>query len=1150
MADVRDIRLKTPEDNTTYSYLAEGYYLSTYGFDDDDVGSNPSGWNVNEAHGDIKVISEKNNHKKVVEIKDTSSDGTPSISDNFGQRTNGTVEWWWASNLHDEAQTFLGGSEHWWTLPLTIRSNGDYEYYDGSWHDVGVDATAGIFDHHKLVFDCNSDTFDWYINENLVQNDGAFRTSATYLNSIAFHGQWLQNAHKNTHWVDAIGYSWNSEYSTGDNLEQRFPTGYYPGTYGFENDAEGNNPNDWSITESSGSIHVEDAQGGHRNVLYVHSQGDSVIAEQTFSGKSDGTIEWWWYTDNAGALPRWFNIRSEGTDIIRTYMHQGNFICYNGGSQNTVKSLSSNRWYHNKIVFDCNSDTYDWYIDGILEMNNGEFCNGASGVDRVHIATWMAGTQNHWIDAVGYSWDPNYNVGDNYYEGMLINFELPSRSQWDWIECDFDGDIIQVLGDFTIPYPTEGSYDISIRAKADGSSVYHVSDTHSFTVNQKVTILTPNNNQLYTENDVYPDYHGTYSFNTDDVGSNPSGWNVNEAHGDINVISEKNNHKKVVEIKDTSTSGTPSMYDIFEQKNKGTVEWWWASSLDDAAQAYFGGSDHWWALPLTIHSDGDYEWYDGNSWHDVGIDATAGILDHHKIVFDCNSDTFDWYINDNLEVNDGPFATACSYINSFSFNGQWLQNGQKHIQWVDAVGYSWGSDYSIGDNLIYKGLLLSLDSNSAINEFRLYSDGNLLKTITGNSLISSYNGGENSIRLIGTDDFGHTYPSNVVKYSSEPEGWAPKTLIGSERYFPAEENSKLGYTLQTTHGFVQDSLIEFEVCKESSGSESVDINIYVDNELISDVNQQLNGGVKECFSIFTEILKTPMGHVIEIEIDSGQSVDPSEYKLEYLNISRLNFEEYSNDKGAIYTPTNIFPHGNDKDNAVMAINNEVPWANLNGDASDLNYASFFTNFMFFIDPGYSGPNEVFQQYLIFDTVTRILYLNSISMNIKIVDPNGEYISNTEFKQKNTWCVLPSISQDEESYQMIHEAKEVISAITLLASYIPYVDYVATAVDFILFQLPYETPDCAECGLSGSDKAFANWEIANVPTHWGYSPEPKVTERFSMLFSWVLGLSGLSGSYQIVTDISLDIYLSSYGTITSDQEYAFSLSATSYTNFNV
>ena len=82
-------------------------------------------------------------------------------------------------------------------------------------------------------------------------------------------------------------------------------SGYYPATYGFENDKNGNNIFGWTITENSGAtINVLSDIDGHTKVVEVKDivGGASNWCRMTngFTAQNTGTIEYWFRLDTGG----------------------------------------------------------------------------------------------------------------------------------------------------------------------------------------------------------------------------------------------------------------------------------------------------------------------------------------------------------------------------------------------------------------------------------------------------------------------------------------------------------------------------------------------------------------------------------------------------------------------------------------------------------------------------------------------------------------------------------------------------------------------------------------------------------------------------------------------------------------------------------
>ena len=84
------INITTPENKTYYKTM-NGYYPATYGFENDENGDVPYGWN--SIGTNVQVIPEEDSHNKVVELHDT--DGlNHGINQSLPDKSSGTIEFW------------------------------------------------------------------------------------------------------------------------------------------------------------------------------------------------------------------------------------------------------------------------------------------------------------------------------------------------------------------------------------------------------------------------------------------------------------------------------------------------------------------------------------------------------------------------------------------------------------------------------------------------------------------------------------------------------------------------------------------------------------------------------------------------------------------------------------------------------------------------------------------------------------------------------------------------------------------------------------------------------------------------------------------------------------------------------------------------
>ncbi|GAG71741.1 unnamed protein product, partial [marine sediment metagenome] len=99
-----------------------------------------------------------------------------------------------------------------------------------------------------------------------------------------------------------------------------------------------------------------------------------------------------------------------------------------------------------------------------------------------------------WIDGIGCSWYPDYNIGDNLNEGLLLSYN--TNTNLDWMGYSLDGlDNVTIMGNTTIPMPEEGSHSIQVFGN-DSSDTMYGSNIRHFSINP-IILITPDN-KTYT----------------------------------------------------------------------------------------------------------------------------------------------------------------------------------------------------------------------------------------------------------------------------------------------------------------------------------------------------------------------------------------------------------------------------------------------------------------------------------------------------------------------------------------------------------------------------------------------------------------------------------------------------------------------------
>ena len=198
---------------------------------------------------------------------------------------------------------------------------------------------------------------------------------------------------------------------------------HYLGTYSFTNNTNGMVPDGWDDVSGAGcSATVNQGIFGHEKVLELNDTSSNVVMiGNTFTEQTSGTIEWWWLDTSSSYA--FMYIIGDG-DVVIYLSTISNSYHYDLGGWQNVRGRSQNVWYRHRIDFECGAggymglpaDTYDWYIDDVLEANNIPFRASFHPDDIDVFRTTSSGASlnyKYYLDAVGYSWDPDYNIGDN-----------------------------------------------------------------------------------------------------------------------------------------------------------------------------------------------------------------------------------------------------------------------------------------------------------------------------------------------------------------------------------------------------------------------------------------------------------------------------------------------------------------------------------------------------------------------------------------------------------------------------------------------------------------------------------------------------------------------------------------------------------------
>lgn len=581
--------------------------------------------------------------------------------------------------------------------------------------------------------------------------------------------------------------------------------GHYPGTYMFFDDEVDSDPVGWSVTEhNSGDVKVVAEKDGHKKVVEMSdwSGEDGFKVKNVFSsGQTSGTVE---FHVQVSCQNRyyWLILQDEDEDwnrgIYMCFHEDGKlYYIYNDATWQLLMDTTDDVWYHFKIKFDIDGNgdaTDDWHlwIDGVEKTPGGgaeyRYPDDVDDIGSLRFDTTPLSSvyQNQmWADAVGYSWDPGYAVGDNEKQGLLFNSSCLFAPDTLWYSVD-GGNNATFTGTKIIPMPSVGNHYVQAFGNDTLGQEYE-SDVVWFDV-QYMNILTPANRTVITDDFVDKCYKATHGFD-EDVGKTSTDidfvdYNSGTSSTYISVEDIIADHRGVLQIDDQNGgAGAWIEHYLDSAQTSGTIEWWWRTNYIAAlSEMRFKSSDGYDVFRLRLQ--GYHQYYDG-SWHQEGA-ASSDTWYHYKIVF-ANGE-YSWYVDGVEKLSGKSFMSGKDNIAKIAFT-----TGSAAIikcYW-DAFGYSWDEDYSVGNNK-YEDAFVKLTYESDIDFVdRWYSlDGGTNVHFDDYAYIKVPEDGNHSLKVWGEDSGETEYPSRTrwfvvdhfnlktptnTSYSSATSGYYPGT---------------------------------------------------------------------------------------------------------------------------------------------------------------------------------------------------------------------------------------------------------------------------------------------------------------------------------------------------------------------------------------
>jgi hypothetical protein len=283
------INITTPE-NKTYTGPMSGYYPGTFSFEDEigqigyEISIMDNYYAASSCYAD--VISDLGGHNDVLHLRDGTSGGSVWFENIFEvEQSNGSIEFWIRTTdaslgtelrLYDDTYT-VGNQAGQFKIgfdTFQVRNGSSWVELtdpipqDNMWYHISLHFESSMGGYMGL----SQYTYSIEIDGD---NVGTFDYIYTPMNIRVIH---FTTGYTNTNfdsYIDAVGYSWDPSYSTGDNFDEglllSFDTGFTPDWLGYSLD---NQINKTILGNSTIPFPVKD--GIHTIQLFGNSSGGFI----------------------------------------------------------------------------------------------------------------------------------------------------------------------------------------------------------------------------------------------------------------------------------------------------------------------------------------------------------------------------------------------------------------------------------------------------------------------------------------------------------------------------------------------------------------------------------------------------------------------------------------------------------------------------------------------------------------------------------------------------------------------------------------------------------------------------------------------------------------------------------------------------------
>lgn len=411
--DFNDVDL---DDDDWYFGLPDDFNLETVGTSGDSIAFVNTATLPNSTTCTIERLWQ--DHKNILKMSHDGGGSTPTIDHDFpgGGEVAGTREFWWGvssnSRVYNMQFRDIGAAN------IHLRITGAlFKYFNNASAQIstGVAVVNDTLYHHKIVWDCVTDTFNWTITSQagveLYAGVGLqFRNNADTISD------WIINMTTNavySQYIDAWGSPTEAGYTIGDNLTGRTRYGtLIPFVDSVILPVHTSIATSWQNHKQPFKLtHLADVEDP--DFTHNITQITASIHEFYIGG-----------TDTAEEILIQFK---EDTTIIINLKIDADNIYYESTAPAWVDigNTADDNIYHFKVIWRADN-TFDVWIDKVLVVDNQAVRNNqVSGINKFYAQIVDNNGCSYYFDAYGDIVESTYYVGKNLvkFDDNLIIFE-------------------------------------------------------------------------------------------------------------------------------------------------------------------------------------------------------------------------------------------------------------------------------------------------------------------------------------------------------------------------------------------------------------------------------------------------------------------------------------------------------------------------------------------------------------------------------------------------------------------------------------------------------------------------------------------------------------------------------------------------------